>query len=814
MKKTIVLTALLTCLLTFSANAAPACSEPTEYTQPNGSVIELYTYGDEHFSFTGDSEGYMLVRNDNGQYVYVTQGKSRGTAPAEGDRPLNAVMGFDMRPESEAVSEIVSPSMITIADNITKCTDTPMVYSSPSIAMMSTADDGAAEEEPEFVPASSAKVTPMLILAVDFTDEKISDTYYSAEEITKKFFSMNSDSVNTYYNEVSDGLQTFSPAFVLDNNAPDVDEYGYGKIGNGIIKLNLDINRPATYADSNSGYYEENKAVVDNNIEYIAANAIWSANDILDFTQYNKNNDKFLGADELVICFIIAGYDASGCAEGNYNRAVWAHSGSIPAVKCDGLEFVDDVYVDRQFIKLDERYTLVSDLGLTTPTRYAMLGAMRADDEPMQVGTFCHEIFHVLGGHDLYNTNNSKLDFDYSKIDAFSLMAKGNWCRKPGKDEEGRYLYYGGTSPTHIDPWSKLSLGWFKNGELKEIGYNSEEVNTEVLTALAAAEGVKYLKVNTKASDVYYLIENRGIAGFDVGLTVDDGDYEPVSEGGIAIWRIDNAVVNDTSYDGAKVTYSHTYEEVEMDDCNHVFYNVVHAFDMYYTRADMNIINTTPTPGVKLIRYSEMADGTMDLTKSALWGDGIAFNDVASGTTHSAKLNTPSTSRSGVKMSFANSENGITTSVKSGVLTSVQNDGISITNNSGSDIELIPFKGIGDGFEQLDDTIQVEDGHNGTVLNTSFNGADKVMLVEKGGDNTAIYIHNNTLSPFNFNPVVRDAEGGVLEALPAVSVKEGEIKGTSLGKPVINDGNSYKIFTFDFKTMKPMMKAAEIDLTE
>ena len=264
MKKVFFLIIAVMCLFTLEVGAAPACSEPTQYIQPDGSIIDVYLYGDENYHFTGDNEGYMLRLNDSGAYEYVvnTNGKSFSIAE-DGARPVNAVKGFDLKPEQKAKNESIA---------------LPGKYTNSPAAMMSLGEDS------EFTPVP-AKATKMLVIGVDFAGEgienKLDPTLYSAENLHNKFFASADgvSSVNSYYDEVSGGRQTFIPAFEL----PDDYTYpadGYGKIADGVIKIKLDYAHHDTISDG-----VVNDAVVNS----IVTDAIAIVDNMVDFSDYDTS---------------------------------------------------------------------------------------------------------------------------------------------------------------------------------------------------------------------------------------------------------------------------------------------------------------------------------------------------------------------------------------------------------------------------------------------------------------------------------------------------------------------------------------------
>ena len=58
------------------------------------------------------------------------------------------------------------------------------------------------------------------------------------------------------------------------------------------------------------------------------------------------------------------------------------------------------------------------------------------------IGTFCHELGHVLGLPDLYDTSENSA----AGIGVWGLMGAGNWQRQ--------------TSPAYMSAWSRYRLGF------------------------------------------------------------------------------------------------------------------------------------------------------------------------------------------------------------------------------------------------------------------------------------------------------------------------------------------------------------------
>ncbi|MCX5801214.1 MAG: M6 family metalloprotease domain-containing protein [Candidatus Eisenbacteria bacterium] len=136
----------------------------------------------------------------------------------------------------------------------------------------------------------------------------------------------------------------------------------------------------------------------------------------------------------------------------------------------------------------------------------AYVYSMEAESSP--VGTFCHELGHVLGLPDLY-------DRDYTSygLDLWSLMGAGAWL-----DD--------GNSPSHLDAWSKVRLGFV---EPVVLDHNVEDVT---LPPVEASPAVYKLWKNGTEGKEYFLLENREKTGFDF----------PLPGNGLLIYHVDETV--------------------------------------------------------------------------------------------------------------------------------------------------------------------------------------------------------------------------------------------------------------------------------
>ena len=80
MKKTTLLLALL-CVLTPWTTAAPLRNIEVKVTQPDGQVIRCFASGDEFYNYLHDANGFTIVKNEDGYYVYATKDAQGNVIP-------------------------------------------------------------------------------------------------------------------------------------------------------------------------------------------------------------------------------------------------------------------------------------------------------------------------------------------------------------------------------------------------------------------------------------------------------------------------------------------------------------------------------------------------------------------------------------------------------------------------------------------------------------------------------------------------------------------------------------------------------------
>jgi M6 family metalloprotease-like protein len=130
------------------------------------------------------------------------------------------------------------------------------------------------------------------------------------------------------------------------------------------------------------------------------------------------------------------------------------------------------------------------------------------------LGAFTHEFGHSIGLPDLYHVARSSRSDDY--VGLWSLMASGAWGG-PG---------YDGSSPTGLESWSRIELGWLSSVSVPV----TSDGSVQPLNPIGDMSGPRALRIATDGPS-HYLVEVRQRIGVD--------EYLPDS--GVLITRVDEA---------------------------------------------------------------------------------------------------------------------------------------------------------------------------------------------------------------------------------------------------------------------------------
>jgi M6 family metalloprotease-like protein/uncharacterized repeat protein (TIGR02543 family) len=473
------------------AEAGTALEVPFIIEQPDGTSFSARQLGDEHFHFISDSSGNPLVQDNNKVWHYIE-------ADSSGSLYMGRVVGSASLANRQPLS---APGVLPQGvDFKTAMRD---FVASQNIDWENTDNSiggfdfhQSASPQSRMSPLSAASTTipseiPILIIRIDFADTNIGQRP-SDQVILDQVFTK-STSVRAFYQEASNDKLTFTQATDTDG------------VSDGIVHISLNYKNP----DMKGAYDLPQLAKV-------IGDSLTAADHYIDFAAYDTNGDGRIAATELDIITFWEGVESS------YNPSgvgIWAHYWRLPEPKTlDGKKI-------SQYVAIGEDWTP------SVPN--STIAAIPSS------ATLAHEIGHTLGLPDMYTSNEYSANVNDRAVDTLSLMAS-SWGIRNGSNEY---------TPTHLDPWSKVKLGFYSTPDMTG--------KTENLTLYPASNRGQYTayRINTTDPNRYYLIEARTKTGFDQAVDVGKAGLSYNPNGGVVVWAIDERIIS-----SGKVNDSQTHE--------------------------------------------------------------------------------------------------------------------------------------------------------------------------------------------------------------------------------------------------------------
>jgi M6 family metalloprotease-like protein len=346
--------------------AIPASSLMIQMPQPDGTMVSVRLVGDEYYHFNTTADGYTVMLNDLGAYVYA-----------------------------QRVGNKLEPTSILAHDEMERGLD--------EIAYLASVPKGLTDRPA--VEAANQRRAPRRVDLSNFDFENFRGAIILIDFTDKKFVS---DDPQAFYTNLFNtrGLTSYVDPFLNQtiNCLGSVCDY-FSDQSDGIFEPQFDVYGPyhGKYTKYNGtlGVYETFDATAadcDARHNSIFQNALAEADEDIDFTLYNSNGDNKVD----MVFFLVAGYASS--TQGNNDGYLWPHAGNLYmySISLDGLWM--DRYASSTELHGSER----------SPATVSVEG----------IGTPCHEFSHVLGLPDFYDTNYEEGGMSHDP-GAWDIMASG-----------------------------------------------------------------------------------------------------------------------------------------------------------------------------------------------------------------------------------------------------------------------------------------------------------------------------------------------------------------------------------------------------
>ena len=504
--------------------ANPMNPFPQQVMQADGSLITVEGRGDEFFGWAEDGAGYVVAFDEASRYwryAYLSE-EGRPLPGPEIVRKQNAMNGSHPRIKKADLARVL---------NETDTASTVNGIRGPGIVN-------------EVSAAGLGNMNPsLLLLLIEFDDAQI---VKGMDFWRNQFFGFGPGALNGYYFEnsgggfhfkslaINNGTNGIIPSASLPAGVTGMEIY------DGVARVKLDGNHP-TYNASNTS-----------NIRPYIEKAFDAVKGYIDFSEFASGlYEGYIKNEDLSVYAVVAGWERSNTSNTDPRR-IHAHASSA---RFNGESVILAIYYSS--LKL-QSYAAQGEI-------YS--GAMNASANVMGVGVAAHELGHSLGLPDLYDTTSMS-----EGVGPYSIMASGSWGRAPGQSINSQ-------TPTHFDAWSKIFLGFFEPVEITAGEYWKDNVYS-----IESNNGSDYniLKLTDPADpSQYFLVENRGLTGYDAGFDRFGLNAENQNDGGIMIYHVDESV-RDSS---GRLTNANRYRrgvDVEEADGSSMMENALFTSSQYF----------------------------------------------------------------------------------------------------------------------------------------------------------------------------------------------------------------------------------------
>ena len=391
--------------------------------------------------------GLVEFKQPNGNIVKVTMRGSETLKWAETEDGYTLMydsIGNLVYAELDAMGDLVPSNVIATdmdfrpAEVEMRLMATPkhLAYSQRQMAMAEQVQQARSRQMAQMASSGAPAVgtRKMLLILVDFPDYPFQKTKADFELLMNQL------------NYTDDGRYGSVRDFYRENSFGQLDLI-HDVVG--VYRLQYE----RAYYGGNTGYSN------DNDPRQMALEAVTMAAADVNFADYDNDGDGTVDGVHII-------YAGPGEEAGGGSDCIWAHSWTVSAT-VDGVRTY----------------------------RYSCSPEIRGSggSKMTHIGVICHEIGHVLGAMDFYDTNYGT-GGQYPGTGNWDLMASGNWNGD-------------GACPAHFNPYSKIyDYGWAAPAD----------GNQAASFTLGAKSKEGFVRIDTQTDGEFFLLEYRAKSGFDL----------------------------------------------------------------------------------------------------------------------------------------------------------------------------------------------------------------------------------------------------------------------------------------------------------
>ncbi len=345
-----------------SLMARPGYSKPVDVKQPDGSFVTLLMHGDEFRHFMTTTDGYTVVKGEDGYYRYADK-DSNGQLSASAVVAINPESRDDSQQAYLASRQkMIAPEMTVFQKEMKTCAlQLQRDYSSMAV------NNGIRKNRAGGIwSVIDYSLFKGLVILVEFSDRKFTTedphAFYQRLTSEKNY----QDTSHKYYPVDVEGS---ARDYFYDNSM-------------GIFDPTFDVVGPVQIDMNSTDVGGKNAS--NQTMATIFKKAIALIDDKVDFSQYDLDSNGYID----MCYFIFAGYGSY--VQGNNENYLWPHALDFSQqARWQGMRY-DGKYFGRYACSVE-----LQDYETSADQHQYLDG----------IGTICHEFSHVLGLADHYDTD-------------------------------------------------------------------------------------------------------------------------------------------------------------------------------------------------------------------------------------------------------------------------------------------------------------------------------------------------------------------------------------------------------------------------